>query len=165
MADPCVERVNPLIDHLARVARGRAGTALEDVGLRLRHVVGLTLLRERGDATQQALGAALQLDPSNVVGLLNELEAEGRVVRRRHPDDRRRHVVAITDAGLGRLDAAEAALGQVEDDVLGRLEAGERAQLYALLSKALGGHVAACVEADAGADSVELVDALDQGGG
>lgn len=146
-ADPCAERINPLIDHLARLARGRADAALAGVGLRLRHVVALTLLRDHGDATQQSLVASLRLDPSNLVGLLNELEDDGLIARRRHPDDRRRHVVAITPAGRERLVAADAALEGVEDEVLAGLEAGERAQLYALLFKAAGGQVRSCTEA------------------
>lgn len=140
------ERVHPLIDHLARVARGNADAALEAVGVRLRHVVALTLLRDHGDATQQSLITALRLDPSNVVGLLNELEGEGLVERRRHPDDRRRHVVALTAAGRERLAQADRALLCVEDELLAGLDVGERAQLYGLLFKATGGRVRSCSE-------------------
>ncbi len=145
----CTERIHPLLDHLARLARGRVEAALEDVGLRLRHVVALTLLRDHGEATQQSLIASLRLDPSNLVGLLNELENEGLIARRRHPDDRRRHVVALTPAGSERLAAADAALAGVEDEVLAGLDPQERAQLYALLFKATGGQVRSCTESAA----------------
>lgn len=171
--DPCSQRINPLIDHLARVARGRAAAALASRGVRLRHVVALTLLRDRGDFAQQALAEALRLDPSNLVGLLNELEGEGFAVRRRNPDDRRRHLVAITPEGRACLAGCEEALESVEDEVLGALDAAERAGLYALLFKATGGP-AECAEApcaepgpggDMGSDGcVELVSALDEGG-
>lgn len=171
--DPCSQRINPLIDHLARVARGRAATALASRDMRLRHVVALTLLRDRGDFAQQALAEALRLDPSNLVGLLNELEGDGLAVRRRHPDDRRRHLVAITPEGRACLAGCEEALGSVEDEVLGALDAAERASLYALLFKATEGRAECtedvCTESALGDDAVlddcvELVSALDEGG-
>lgn len=171
--DACAQRINPLIDHLARVARGRAATALASRGVRLRHVVALTLLRDRGEFAQRGLAEALRLDPSNLVGLLNELEGEGLAVRRRHPDDRRRHVVAITPEGRACLAACEEALASVEDEVLGALDAAERASLYALLLKATEGRARcpegtcddAALDGDAGSGAcVELVHALDEGG-
>ena len=47
------------------------------------------------------------VDPSKLVGLLNDLEAEGLIVRRRDPDDRRRHIVEVSKKGRTRLAAAE----------------------------------------------------------
>ena len=68
------QQLLPLIDHLARVGR-RASEASVPVGcLRPRHMIALKLIGERGPLTQHAVGLALSLDPSNVVGLLNELE-------------------------------------------------------------------------------------------
>ncbi len=43
-------------------------------GLRPRHLIALRLLQQQGAVTQQALAETLSLDPSNVVGLLNDLE-------------------------------------------------------------------------------------------
>ena len=85
-----------LINHLARVARRRSEVALEPTGLRPRHVVALTILRESGPMTQGALGEALRLDPTNLVGLLNELEEAALLERRRDPLDRRRHIVELS---------------------------------------------------------------------
>jgi DNA-binding MarR family transcriptional regulator len=160
------ERINPLIDHLARAARGGADAALRSLGMRLRHVVALTLLRDYGTATQRSLADALRLDPSNVVALLNELESAGLVQRRRDAQDRRRHVVELTDAGLERLDEADAALVCVEDDMFGALDADERSTLYALLFKATGGRVRECREAareEAISAGGQAVNGLDQG--
>src|SRR5258708_17790122 len=80
-----------LIHHLERVARRRFEIALEPTGLRPRHVVALTILRDHGAITQGALGDPLRLVPANLVGLLHELPQRALLARRRDPNDRRRH--------------------------------------------------------------------------
>ena len=141
-----VRHSTALLEHLARQSRRGAEDALAPLGLRPRHLVALTLLRE-GPATQQGLGDALSIDASNLVGLLNELEDAGLAARRRDPEDRRRHIVELTTRGTTTLAAAERALTAVEDDVLGSLAPEERAQLHDLLLRASGGHLPTCTEA------------------
>ena len=102
-----------LLDLLARRMRLRAESALAPVGLRPRHFVALTVLRDRGGSTQQALATTLQIDRTNLVGLLNELEAEGLIERRRSSEDRRRHIVELTEAAHARLAKAEFVLSAV----------------------------------------------------
>jgi DNA-binding MarR family transcriptional regulator len=138
------------VHHLARLNRARAESALVPLGLRPRHLIALTVLRDHGGMTQQALAAALQVDRTNLVGLLNELEAEDLVQRRRSSEDRRRHVVELTATGLERLVRAELALSAVEDDVLGALSPEQREALYDLLQLAADDHGADGAEAAAG---------------
>jgi DNA-binding MarR family transcriptional regulator len=122
--------------------------------LRPRHLVALTLLRNHGESTQQALAGALHIDRTNLVGLLNELEDDRLIARTRSTDDRRRHIVELTAGGLRRLAQAESALAAAEDDVLGSLDADERETLYRLLQRATAGHVGDCVAAAATAECV-----------
>jgi DNA-binding MarR family transcriptional regulator len=133
-------QVLPLIDHLARLSRRAAETQLSCVsdGLRPRQIIALRLLHEYGPMPQHALGEALSLDPSNVVGLLNELEDRDLVTRRRDPADRRRHIVEVSAAGAAELAATDAQLDLVEDDLLKALSPQERATLHALLARAVG---------------------------
>jgi DNA-binding MarR family transcriptional regulator len=140
-------RSTALIDHLARMTRARAQAALEEHGLRPRPLVALTLLRDHGGFSQQGLASALQMDKTNLVGLLNGLEDDALIARRRSPEDRRRHIVEITEAGAARLAEAEAALASVEDDVLGGLSEDERETLYGLLRRATSEHVLDCTQA------------------
>jgi DNA-binding MarR family transcriptional regulator len=133
-----------LIDHLARKMRLRAQAALAPLGLRPRHLVALTVLRDRGGSTQQALAVTLEMDGTNIVGLLNELEAAKLIERRRSPADRRRHVVELTDAGAEQLAKAEYALSAVEDEVLGALDDSQRETLYHLLRQAAAGAMVDC---------------------
>jgi DNA-binding MarR family transcriptional regulator len=129
------QQLLPLIDHLARV--GRRATDCMSGYLRPRHMIALKLLGERGPMTQHAVGIALSLDPSNVVGLLNELEERGLITRRRDPADRRRHIVELSAAGSGEVALTYDQLGAVEDDLFKALTASERATLHDLLSRAV----------------------------
>jgi DNA-binding MarR family transcriptional regulator len=134
-----------LLHHLARLMRMRSEAELEPLGLRPRHLVALTVLRASGGVTgQQELAAALQIDRTNLVGLLNDLETEGLILRRRASEDRRRHIVELTAEGDDRLVAAEKAIGAAEDDVLGALDDRQREQLFELLRQATAGRVPDC---------------------
>jgi DNA-binding MarR family transcriptional regulator len=137
-------RSSALLDHLARRLRLRIEAVLAPLGLRPRHLVALTVLRIRGGSTQQALATTLAMDGTNIVGLLNELEADKLIERRRSPEDRRRHLVELTQAGAERLATAECALAQVEDEVLGALDATQRETLYTLLQLAATGTGMSC---------------------
>jgi MarR family transcriptional regulator, lower aerobic nicotinate degradation pathway regulator len=114
------------------------------LGLRPRHLVALTVLRGRGGITQQALAVTLEMDGTNIVGLLNELEAEDLIERRRSPEDHRRHVVVLTEAGARRLAEAECALAAVDNEVLGALDDSQRETLYNLLLQAVAGSDVRC---------------------
>jgi len=102
------------------------------------------VLRDHGSPTQQALAAALKTDRTNLIGLLNELESDGLILRRRSSDDRRRHIVELTAEGSQRLTQAEAALAAAEDEVLSALDAEQRELLYSLLQQATTSHVVDC---------------------
>jgi DNA-binding MarR family transcriptional regulator len=132
------EEVLPLLEHLVRVGRRAYEHAMPPGGLRPRHLIALKLLSDNGPQTQQSLAEALTLDPSNVVGLLNELEERELVVRRRDPADRRRHIVELSPLGEDELAVAHERVSLVEDDVLRELSADERATLYRLLRRAIG---------------------------
>jgi DNA-binding MarR family transcriptional regulator len=128
-----------LLDHVWRRIRLRSEGALAPLGLRSRHVLALTVLRDRGPSGQQDLAKIIEMDGTNVVGLLNDLEAGGLVERLRSPTDRRRHVVQVTRKGKNMLARAEFALGAVEDEVLCALDCEQREMLYSLLQQATSG--------------------------
>jgi DNA-binding MarR family transcriptional regulator len=141
-------RCGALLDHLARRIRLRSESVLTPLGLRTRHLLALTVLREQSGSTQQDLAKTLEMDSTNIVGLLNDLEAQNLIERRRSPADRRRHVVELTDVGLKLLIKSEFALATVEDEVLGTLDHEQRETLYSLLHQAISQtETAVCVEA------------------
>jgi DNA-binding MarR family transcriptional regulator len=112
----------------------------ELLGIDLRLLLALSYLGDHDGVPQQELVDALCIDAKNVVLLLNELEDQGHLLRRRDPEDRRRHRVYITAAGRQALEHADRVLQEIEDDVLRALDAEERATLWQLLTRAL--HVA-----------------------
>src|SRR6202171_2812724 len=142
------QRLLPLLEHLARVGRRAFEVTLEPGGLRPRHLIALKLLSERGPASQQALADSLSLDPSNVVGLLNELEERQLITRRRDPADRRRHIVELSPRGEDELSLAYGRLRVLEDDLFSALSVAERATLYDLLVRAVSGASPQCEVAE-----------------
>ena len=109
----------------------------ELLGISLKQLHTLVSLRDRGVLPQQLLCHVLHTTQNTVVAWLNELEEAGFIERMRDPDDRRKHNVVITRAGLLALERAERELLRLEEEVLSPLTADERAQLRRLLAKAL----------------------------
>ncbi|MGA2758259.1 MAG: MarR family winged helix-turn-helix transcriptional regulator [Solirubrobacteraceae bacterium] len=124
-----------LLARLAKLANRRSGE--ESLGMRLRYFVALSYLRDHPHVPQQQICDTLCIDPNNVVLLLNALEADGLVQRRRDPADRRRHLVELTAAGARALGRAERAQATIEDEILAPLSARERVTLRELLARVL----------------------------
>jgi DNA-binding MarR family transcriptional regulator len=129
---PCM-----LLAKLGREATRQFVDALKPTDVTPPQLTALYLLRER-PVSQQVLSEAIGVDPSKLVGLLNELEDAGLVVRRRHPADRRRHIVEISERGRKRVAAAERAAEVVEERLLAGLDAGDRERLRGLLGHIVG---------------------------
>ncbi|HEV7422083.1 MAG TPA: MarR family winged helix-turn-helix transcriptional regulator [Mycobacterium sp.] len=125
----------PLLELIARRIRTEAESEIETFNLRPRHVVALTLLQLVGEQSQSDLGEALRLDRTNLVGLLNDLEDADLIERRRSPQDRRRHRVRLTPAGIRRLAEVEHSLTAAEQRVLAVLDSEQQATLHALLEQ------------------------------
>jgi DNA-binding MarR family transcriptional regulator len=120
---------------LARVVGFRVGNALEALGMRTHEFAVLHYLRDAGPLSQQDLGSALRINPSNLVALLDALQADGLIVRARDPDDRRRHLVGLTNAGRRRLESARQAAQDAEQELLAPLTPAERRSFVAVLER------------------------------
>lgn len=131
-----------LLPRLAKQVMRRANPEL--LGMDPRLLMALSYVGDHDGAPQHELVDALCMDAKNVVLLLNELEDRGHLVRRRDPEDRRRHRVQITEAGQEALTRARDHMDTIENEVLQALDADERAALVKLLARALRGveHIA-----------------------
>lgn len=127
-----------LLARLARTAGYRVGEALAAMQMRTHEFPVLGHLAEAGPVSQQELGAALRINPSNLVGLLDALEADGLLVRTRDRADRRRHLVELTGAGRRRLAKAWQVAEATERELLSPLSAAEREQLHLSLRRLVG---------------------------
>lgn len=110
-------------------------SAYARVGLKPRQVQALLLLAEHGGMTQRELGGAMAVDPSILVGLLNPLEEDGLISRRRDAGDRRRHNILLTRAGEDRLVEVEREQAAAEDAYFAELDPDELDQLRRLLAR------------------------------
>jgi DNA-binding MarR family transcriptional regulator len=135
-----------LIAQLGRGLRPRIEQAIAPIGLRPRELLALQHLRERGPSAQQTLADLLRVDPSNLVGVLNDLEDAGLIVRSRDRADRRRGIIELTDQGGRVLQELDRALHGIDDAVLSVLSERERATLNSLLARAVEAAAVQCAE-------------------
>ncbi|MGW7102300.1 MarR family winged helix-turn-helix transcriptional regulator [Streptomyces sp. NPDC054838] len=128
------QRLGLLLAWHGSITQNRMKAAFSAAGLTPRHAMTLMELEE-GPIGQRALAERLEMDPSVLVGILNDLEGDGLAERRRDPADRRRHNVALTDAGAAALGKANAALDQVELVLFSGLSRHEQDALRGLLAR------------------------------
>ncbi len=133
-----------LLKRLGMRAKEQSVEAYEQAGLHPYHHAILAVLAEGSRETQGAIAGALGYDKGQLVGLLDELEEAGFVVRQRDQADRRRQVVEMTPAGRKALDRARRLSARLEEKFLSSLSDGERAQLHALLLRLAEQHLPHC---------------------
>jgi DNA-binding MarR family transcriptional regulator len=133
-----------LIKRLGMAAKEQSFEAYEAAGLHPYHHAILAVHDEGSRETQGAIADALGYDRGQLVGLLDELEEQGLVERRRDPADRRRHVVQMTPAGRKALARLRALSKKLEREFLAPLGDAERSELHALLLRLAGDHIPAC---------------------
>ncbi|KOV62256.1 MarR family winged helix-turn-helix transcriptional regulator [Streptomyces sp. MMG1121] len=121
-------------------ARGRAlvvdALAAED--MKMWHHVVLSAVRDLAPVAQADLGRSVGLDPKDLVGVLNDLQSAGHVVRVPDLRDRRKNAVSLTDEGARLLVRCEKAARAANDDLLAPLSATERDQFMGLLIRISG---------------------------
>jgi DNA-binding MarR family transcriptional regulator len=122
-----------LLKRLGFGFKEKALDAFEPTGLNPQHHAVLSLLEEGSCRQQGTLADRLGYDKSLMVGLLDDLEERGLILRKRDPDDRRRHLVSLTPAGKEALGELRAILKQVEKEFFAPLDANERRTLHELL--------------------------------
>lgn len=115
------------------VAAGNA--ALSEHGLRVRSYSVLALAAGRARTSQRELAELLRLDPSQVVALVDELQARGLVVRESDPADRRANVVVATDLGRTVHAQATGAARAAEEALHEDLSEADRMRLTELLKR------------------------------
>jgi MarR family transcriptional regulator, transcriptional regulator for hemolysin len=94
------------------------------------------LRRAEAPVDHRQLGCALHVTPPTLTALVDTAVERGLVERREHPDDRRRRLVALTEAGEGRLAATPHVGRMVAQRMLAGFSREEREQLGALLERA-----------------------------
>jgi len=135
-----VESPSFLAKRVGIIAKQKTIGAFEDAGAVAFAYPVLAVLSQGACATQATIADALLYDRSYLVGLLDELEGDGLIERRRDANDRRRHVVSLTKAGEKELARLREIVGDVDSELLAPLTAAERKTLQALLAKVAAAH-------------------------
>src|SRR3954469_1909242 len=103
---PVHARAAYLLARVGRTQAARFSERMRSLGLRPKHFAVLNAIALSDGASQQEIGGHMGLDPSGLVGAIDELERMGLVARRRDPADRRRYALALTEDGTAMLRRA-----------------------------------------------------------
>ena len=113
------------------LAAGNAAMAAH--GLKVRSYSVLALAAGEVRPSQRELAEFLRLDPSQVVALVDELQARGLVIREADPADRRANAVTATEEGRAVFARAESSARAAEEALHSSLSPADRERLTALL--------------------------------
>ncbi|WBU64267.1 MarR family winged helix-turn-helix transcriptional regulator [Paracoccus aerodenitrificans] len=133
------DRPTWLLNHLAgtgrRVLGDRIGSAFE------RNKYGILAgLADEGAASQSVLSQRTGQDRGDLVAMLNKLEAEGLVIRRPDPSDRRNKRVEMTEQGRSELKSLDKLVAEAQDILLAPLTQDERAEFLRMMKSLLIHH-------------------------
>lgn len=87
---------------------------LREIGLPHAGLIAIDILIRTGPTGADTIARAARVQPQTMSRTLERLERDGLVERTPHPDDRRRRVVTVTEAGRAAWDTAK----HIEREVL-----------------------------------------------
>jgi DNA-binding MarR family transcriptional regulator len=125
------------LGQLYRSAHARISADLAAVHETLSTYYVLATLSEYGELSQQQVCDHIEMDRSDMVRLIDDLEARGNVRRGRDPHDRRRYRLTLTPGGTKALHRCEEILAAATDVVFANLAADERRTFHRLTLRAL----------------------------
>ncbi|HLU28034.1 MAG TPA: MarR family transcriptional regulator [Glycomyces sp.] len=115
----------------SRLAQG----AFASVGAHRWHFGILAALDESGPGSQARIADRTGIYRSDLVAALNELAAGGYIERSPDPEDKRRNVITMTEAGRARLAELDRVTAEINERILAPLDEAERRRFFALLER------------------------------
>lgn len=132
-------RLSGLLGYALRRAQMRVfqdfAASMAALGLTPGQLGALLLIEANPGLSQSQLGAALGIDRSSVVPLLDKLQALDLVRRTARATDRRTHALELGDAGAALIRRILPVLDAHERRIAAGLSASERQMLMALLER------------------------------
>lgn len=142
--DAAVEQVDTsYLESLVGYNARRATLVIVDAFLRTMAVYGLkpvefsvlSLISHNPGITSRQLCSTLNIQPPNLVGMINQLQRRELITRRPHPHDGRAMGLHLTPEGRKMVRQAEVTASELEDAATARLTPAERKTLIQLLRK------------------------------
>ncbi|HBH38527.1 MAG TPA: MarR family transcriptional regulator [Curvibacter sp.] len=142
--DTAVEQVDTsYLEGLVGYNARRATLVIVDAFLRNMAVYGLkpvefsvlSLIAHNPGITSRQLCSTLNIQPPNLVGMINQLQRRELITRRPHPHDGRAMGLHLTPAGRKLVKQAELTASELEEAATSRLSPAERKTLMQLLRK------------------------------
>ncbi|HEY2531728.1 MAG TPA: MarR family transcriptional regulator [Xanthobacteraceae bacterium] len=124
-----------LLNEAGRLFTRRFEERARPLSLQLAHCKALILLAENEDISQARLAEISEIDPARLVGILDRLEADGWVRRRRRPDDRRVRSLAVTENVAPILRLIWGLIGETYVEALQGLSADDLGSLIQALAR------------------------------
>ena len=128
-------RIGFLLAQAHRVAREEADRALAGVGLTMKGYAALATLVSDAPISQQRLSQRIRMDPATMVDVIDGLEEDRYLVRRRNPQDRREYALETTPTGRALYARALRAITAAERHAIRRLDPEEARLLQDLLAR------------------------------
>lgn len=126
------------VGYLLRLASQRHAAifqahALE--GLTAQQFAALVRVGEEGRVSQNRLGRLAAMDVATIKGVVDRLRQKGLIVAEPDPDDRRRMLISLSDAGMALLARMQDVGRRISAETLAPLAPDERDMLLRLLRR------------------------------
>ena len=125
--------LNQLLHRSAQRADAFVERALADFQLTARQFAVLNEVERNPGTSQIRLGAAIGIDRSTLVDIIDRLQRRGQIERQRSSFDRRETALHLTASGLATLEAARPLVLAVNDALLARVPEEQRDLLLSSL--------------------------------
>ncbi|MER6221400.1 MarR family winged helix-turn-helix transcriptional regulator [Streptomyces sp. 900105755] len=122
VSDPLESRLGYLLKHVQAELARTSAEALAPHGMDGHDLAVLVVLAGAEPLSQIEVAGRMGVDRTTMVALVDDLERRGLVERRRSPQDRRRNIVELTEAGRARMGRAEEARRAAERRFLAPLD-------------------------------------------
>ena len=129
--------VGPRVRLLRNALAARSIAVSAPHGLPTGSLTVLALIEANPGSSQNALAKRAGLNKSALVGIVDQLEANGYAARDRSTSDRRRNQVTVTPAGEAAMQALFAAVAAEERAISNALGGADLAVLLTLLDRAI----------------------------
>ena len=130
LAEAVEPRISYVVARLERAVRAAVNERVRPHGLTTLQYTTLSVLGARGQPLSNAqLARRAYMTPQSMIEVIDALERKGLIRRDPHPSHRRVFPATMTAKGLRVLKACDAAVEQMEEEMLAELGADERESL------------------------------------